>query len=68
MARLYAAARLHVNFFQPSFELKEKRREGAKVIKRYHVPDTPMRELWRIPRSARLSSADFANCIGRLIR
>lgn len=33
-ARLYAAARLHVNFFQPSFKLKEKRREGAKVIKR----------------------------------
>jgi hypothetical protein len=34
MARLYAAARLYVNFFQPSFKLKEKRREGAKVIKR----------------------------------
>src|SRR5262245_24146924 len=41
MARLYTAARLHVNFFQPSFKLKEKRREGAKVIKRYHVPATP---------------------------
>ena len=41
MARLYAAARLYVNFFQPSFKLKEKRREGAKVIKRYHVPSTP---------------------------
>jgi hypothetical protein len=41
MARLYAAARLHVNFFQPSFKLREKRREGAKVIKRYHPPATP---------------------------
>jgi hypothetical protein len=41
MARLYAAARLYVNFFQPSFKLKEKRREGAKVIKRYHDPSTP---------------------------
>ena len=41
MARLYAAARLYVNFFQPSFKLKEKRREGAKVIKRYHEPSTP---------------------------
>ena len=40
MARLYAAARLYVNFFQPSFKLKEKRREGAKVIKRYHDPAT----------------------------
>jgi hypothetical protein len=41
MARLYAAARLYVNFFQPSFKLKEKRREGAKVIKRYDDPSTP---------------------------
>jgi Integrase core domain len=41
MARLYAAARLYVNFFQPSFKPKEKRREGAKVIKRYHDPSTP---------------------------
>src|SRR4029453_19678421 len=41
MARPYAAARLHVNFFQPSFKLREKRREGAKVIKRYHPPATP---------------------------
>src|SRR6201984_2120776 len=41
MPRLYAAARLYINFFQPSFKLKEKRREGAKVIKRYHAPSTP---------------------------
>src|ERR1051325_3304205 len=41
MARLYAASRMHVNFFQPSFKLKDKRREGAKVIKRYHAPATP---------------------------
>lgn len=41
MGRLYAAARLYVNFFQPSFKLKEKRREGAKVVKRYHPPSTP---------------------------
>ena len=41
LARLYAASRLHTNFFQPSFKLKEKRREGAKVIKRYHPPATP---------------------------
>jgi hypothetical protein len=30
-----------VNFFQPSFKLKEKRREGTKIIKRYHAPATP---------------------------
>ncbi|MGZ9020602.1 MAG: transposase [Rhodoplanes sp.] len=50
MARLYAAARLHVNFFQPSFKLKEKRREGAKVIKRYHVPATPYERALAHPR------------------
>jgi hypothetical protein len=42
LARLYAAARLHTNLFQPSFKLKEKRRIGARVIKRYHPPATPM--------------------------
>jgi len=41
VGRLYAAARLYVNFFQPSFKLAEKRREGAKIIKRYHKPSTP---------------------------
>ena len=30
-----------MNVFQASFKLKEKRREGAKVIKRYHPPATP---------------------------
>ena len=41
MAQFYTTARLYINFFQPSFKLKEKRREGAKVIKRYHAPSTP---------------------------
>src|SRR5215472_8668349 len=31
LARLYAAARLHTNLFQPSFKLKEKKRIGARV-------------------------------------
>jgi hypothetical protein len=50
MGRLYAAARLYVNFFQPSFKLKEKRREGAKVIKRYHAPLTPYQRALAHPR------------------
>src|SRR3981189_3538935 len=50
MARLYAAARLYVNFFQPSFKLKEKRREGRKVIKRYHPPSTPCSRALAHPR------------------
>ena len=52
MARLYAAARLYVNFFQPSFKLKEKRREGAKVIKRYHPPSTPYERALAHPKVA----------------
>lgn len=53
MVRLYAAARLHVNFFQPSFKLKNKRREGAKVIKRYHVPATPYARALAHPKVAK---------------
>ena len=53
MARLYAAARLYVNFFQPSFKLKEKRREGAKVIKRYHAPATPFERALAHPKVPR---------------
>ena len=41
LARLYAAARLHTNLFQPSFKLKHKTRIGARVIKRYHPPVIP---------------------------
>src|SRR3982074_3785968 len=52
MARLYAAARLYVNFFQPSFKLKEKRREGAKVIKRYHALSTPSQRALAPPKAA----------------
>ncbi|WP_143029562.1 hypothetical protein [Bradyrhizobium brasilense] len=40
LARLFAAARLHINFFQTSFR-KKKHREGAKVMKRYLPPATP---------------------------
>jgi hypothetical protein len=43
LGRLYASARLHGNLFQPSFKLREKRREGARVIKRYHAPEPPVR-------------------------
>jgi hypothetical protein len=53
MARLYAAARLYVNFFQPSFKLKEKRREGAKVVKRYHKPLSPYERALAHPKVAK---------------
>jgi hypothetical protein len=45
LARLYAAMRLFVNFFQPSFKLAAKARDGAKVRKRYHPPATPCQRL-----------------------
>jgi hypothetical protein len=54
LERLYAASRLHTNFFQPSFKLKDKRREGAKVIKRYHVPATPYERALAHPRLSKL--------------
>lgn len=43
--RLYAASRLFVNFFQPSFKLLEKKRIGARVSKKYDVPQTPCARL-----------------------
>jgi hypothetical protein len=38
---LYRVLRDYVNFFMPSMKLKEKIREGARVIKRYDKPQTP---------------------------
>ena len=49
--------RLLINFFQPSFKLKEKHRDGARVVKRYHRPATPYQRLLydaRTPEDARI--------------
>lgn len=45
LAQLYAASRLYVNFFQPSFKLKSKTRDGARVKKVYYAPATPCERL-----------------------
>ena len=45
LAHLYAAVRQYVNFFQPSFKLLSKTREGARVTKRYRPPATPCERL-----------------------
>jgi hypothetical protein len=50
LAELYRSARLFVNFFQPSFKLAEKSRDGAVVRKRYHAPATPHQRLLEDPR------------------
>ena len=45
ITRLYGASRLFTNFFQPSFKLAAKQRDGAKVAKRYYPPQTPCERL-----------------------
>ena len=41
IAHLHGAMRLYVNYFQPSFKLMEKTRNGSAVTKRYSPPATP---------------------------
>ena len=41
MAHLYGAVRLYVNYFQPSFQLLAKSRNGGSVTRRYSKPATP---------------------------
>ena len=48
LAQLYASSRLYINFFQPSFKLKSKTRDGARVHKIYHAPMTPCDQLLAI--------------------
>jgi Integrase core domain len=45
LAQRYQAVRLYVNYFQPSFQLLSKKREGAKVKKTYRQPLTPCARL-----------------------
>ena len=41
LVQLYRTLRLYVNYFQPSFKLLEKTREGSATVKRYSPPTTP---------------------------
>jgi hypothetical protein len=45
LAELYRAARLYVNFFQPSMKLVNKQREGSKVQRKYDAAQTPFQRL-----------------------
>lgn len=49
LAHLYQAARFYVNFFQPSFKLNAKTRNGSKVKRIYHKPATPSARLLEHP-------------------
>jgi len=43
--KLHEVGRPYVNFFQPSFKLKSKTRQGAKVSRKYYPPATPYERL-----------------------
>ena len=45
LSHLYQAARLYVNYFQPSFKLRDKSRDGFKVKRTYEPPATPFDRL-----------------------
>jgi len=49
LAHLYRSVRLYVNYFQPSFKLREKERQGAKIRRLYHEPATPCSRLLNHP-------------------
>ena len=49
LAHLYAGVRLYVNYFQPSFKLLDKTRDGSRVAKRYDKPATPYDRLLAHP-------------------
>ena len=49
LASLYQAVRLYVNYFQPSFKLREKEKIAAKVRRYYDKPMTPCDRLLSHP-------------------
>ncbi len=69
ITRLYGASRLFVNFFQPSFKLAAKHREGAQVAKRYYPPQTPCERLLQaesIPEGAKAKLREVAGALDPL--
>ena len=69
ITRLYGASRLFVNFFQPSFKLAAKHREGARVSKRYHPPQTPCDRLLQaesMPETAKVKLREIAGALDPL--
>jgi len=69
ITRLYGASRLFVNFFQPSFKLAEKHREGAQVSRRYHPPQTPCERLLQaenIPEGTKAKLREVAGALDPL--
>ena len=61
LAEVYRALRLYVNFFQPSMKLREKRRDGAALHRRYDRAQTPWQ---RLLASGTLDTASAARLTG----
>ena len=66
LACLYRSMRLFVNFFQPSFKLVEKTRDGARVTKRYHAPLTPFQRVMAHPAVSQAVKAELLEQFARL--
>jgi hypothetical protein len=66
LAQLYSTVRLFVNFFQPSFKLAGKQRDGARVRKRYHPPATPCQRMLTDPRTPESVRAALARTYTQL--
>jgi hypothetical protein len=66
LAQLFQAVRLYVNYFQPSFKLQSKVREGAKVKKFYDKPATPCERLLAHPAIAEATKESLRTERGRL--
>jgi len=49
LSHLYQAARLYVNYFQPSYKLRDKSRDGFRVKRSYEPPATPCDRLLKHP-------------------
>ena len=49
LSELYAVLRLYINFFQPSLKLLSKKRDGAKITKKYDNAKTPYQRLLLSP-------------------
>ena len=62
LCRLYKSVRLFVNYFQPSFKLKAKKREGARVKKYYHPPATPCDRLLGNPLVSDAIKSQLRDC------
>lgn len=69
ITRLYGASRLFVNFFQPSFKLAAKHREGAQVSRHYYPPQTPCERLLQaetVPDGAKAKLREVAGALDPL--